>query len=80
MYPTETDRKTTTSMTVEMKVDRVIELFLDRFEVLLIPSNALAAATAPAEESISRACFIGVNQLYLNETLFTSLAILSVSK
>lgn len=55
MYPTETDKKTTTSITVERTVDRVSELLRVRCCCVdeLNPSIALAAAAA-AEDSISR--------------------------
>lgn len=51
IYPTETDKKTTTSKTVDRTVDSVIELFRVRPVDDVIPSIALAAAAA-VDESI----------------------------
>lgn len=49
IYPTETDKKTMTSMTVDRTVDRVSELFRVRLDEEAIPSIALAAAAAVVE-------------------------------
>lgn len=83
MYPTEQARKTTTSMRVAKTVDRVIELFLPlRFDELLIPSIALAAAAA-VEESISRALiwfFFSLSRVELNGFWALLLTIVAVCR
>lgn len=65
MYPSETDKKTTTSRTVENTVDSVIELLRERPVDGVIPSIALAATAAAVDESISALCVELINSWML---------------
>lgn len=56
MYPIETDKKTTTSRTVDKTVENVIELLRERAVDGVIPRIALAATAAAVEESIFAVC------------------------
>lgn len=58
MYPIETDKKTTTSRTVDKTVENVIELLRERAVDGVIPRIALAATAAAVEESIFAVCWI----------------------